>query len=904
MMDLGRGGNGAGGNSSSSSSNLSASAPPFTVDRSNANHNSNPLVHYPESSYGTEPFSHASKYTNSSSHKPELDMHSTRTTSFPLTEDCRLSDVMSTSRSRNHWMDCSRDAKTLGNNFAYGGGWKSYYRPSVPPMVEESSTLVEDGSTYTRRVIDRDYRPEWMHRQEFNQFISGQQSKRVELDGSFSSGRGKIGDLPPQIDYTRFAIDQDYMPQHIDSLASNGFHCGGVELDGSCSSHMANVGDRSAQFEYTQSAYDGEYMPQQMESLNVNGNLYKRAELDGNFRSDRAELGGSHTYKSLVNEGCEIDFVDKSREIYGKSNRINDTAVGFLTVECVNDKLPIEQNPGFLVSGSAYPESRPLSLSHEIHENFLDSRSSCSPYEKRVRSDDSAFTSSISVTRSSPTVVIMPPPAIPNVLAQRHEPAGIENEAGVCNVHFDRSNPSNSSKDPCPKPSSEIKEGSFDPKFYKQCNDRGFLSSSVANAFSSSLHINDSFDRNIKERFDFEISDSNYSRGLAMANDNVQVVNSTEDSSDVIEHHNLAVDSPCWRGAPSSQFSALDVETGSSHNFIGKLNENCGFDEAKHEDFGTLADPTRVLPAKFNVYDENLFVKNNIVFPLGSILDANHPSKEQILSGDAKAENFIVSTSRSSKGVQTGDALELPRINSDFPENLNNCSHTISSDLKHFTSKDEFGINPNDASETNGAVAFHVAEKVLASPPSQEDAIEHVELQPDSEIKTTIKTMHYLSEILFAHLSSDACTLGEEDILTLKHTVSNLDACMSSKIARPRNKQEPMGYISKKIGEFHDMGFVGYKHGHAKNSERAEKSPFFPFSGDDTDLTRDDDMAKSINKVLEENFLCNEEMDSQAIFFKSLWLEAEATLCSISYKARFDRLKIEMEQAKPKSSKG
>ncbi|XP_073282333.1 uncharacterized protein [Primulina huaijiensis] len=180
--------------------------------------------------------------------------------------------------------------------------------------------------------------------------------------------------------------------------------------------------------------------------------------------------------------------------------------------------------------------------------------------------------------------------------------------------------------------------------------------------------------------------------------------------------------------------------------------------------------------------------------------------------------------------------------------------------------------------------------------------IVHVELQPDSKIKTT----HYLSEMLLSHLSYDACALEEEDILALNHTISNLDACMSSKTLRPRNKQEPsnlMGYISEKFGECHAMGTVDYKHGHAKDGERVEKSPVFSFLRDDTDLTRDDGMAKSIKMVLEENILYNEEMDSQAKLFKSLWLEAEATLCSISYKARFDRLKIEMEQSKPKSSK-
>ncbi|XP_073016399.1 uncharacterized protein [Primulina eburnea] len=909
-MGLGRGGNGAGGNPSSSTSNLSASAPPFTVDRSNLNHNSNPLLHHPESSYGTEPFSDTWKYTNSSSHKPELDMHSTRTTSFPL------SDAMSTSPSPTHWMPCSRDAKTLGNTLAYGGGVKSYYPSVVPPMVDESSPLVEDGSAYTHRVIDQDHRPEWMHRLEFNQFISGQQSKRVELDGSFSSEREEIGDLSAQIDYTHCAIDKDYMPQQMDSLDINGIRYRRVELDGSCSSYMENVGDMSSQFDYTQSAYDWEYRPQQMDSLNINGNLYKRAEFDGNFLPERAEIGGSHIYTNPVSEGCGIEFGGKPGEIHGRSNLVTDRALGIQTVECVNNKLCFEKKPSSLVSGLTRPESRPRSLSHEMRQNFYNYKNSCSPYDKRVRPDDAAFTNSVSVKRSSPTVVIMPPPAIPDMLGRyddSRKAAENDNVAGDCNVHFERSNPSNN-KDPGPKPSSEIKEGPLDPKFSKQHKDRGFLSSSVVNELSSSLHINDTFVGNIKERFDSQISDSNFSLVLDVVDECVQVVDSVEDSSDFIDHHNLAVDSPCWKGAPSSQFSEFDVEAGISHNFVGKLNENFGFDEAKHKEFHPLDDPTRAFPAVAGHNDENnenIFVKNNVVLPLESLLDANHPSKEQILSDDAKAEIFMVLTARSSKGVQTGDALEMPMINFDFPENLNCGSHTKNSELKHFSSKDEVRMKLDDASESSGAVAFHVAEKVLASPSSEEDATEHVELQLDPKIKTTIKTLHHLSEMLLSQLSYDACALEEEDILALNHTISNLDTCMSSRIAQPRNKQEtsnPMGNISEKCLHLDSDnrakgGAVDYKHGHAPDGERAEKSPVFSFLRDDTDIIGDDGTAKAIKTVLEENFLYNEEMDSQAILFKSLWLEAEATLCSISYKARFDRLKIEMEQAKPKSSK-
>lgn len=57
-------------------------------------------------------------------------------------------------------------------------------------------------------------------------------------------------------------------------------------------------------------------------------------------------------------------------------------------------------------------------------------------------------------------------------------------------------------------------------------------------------------------------------------------------------------------------------------------------------------------------------------------------------------------------------------------------------------------------------------------------------------------------------------------------------------------------------------------------------------------------------KVLSENFDYEEETESQSLLYKNLWLEAEAELCSINYKARYNRMKIEMEKSESHKAKG
>ncbi|KAG6393283.1 hypothetical protein SASPL_147520 [Salvia splendens] len=76
------------------------------------------------------------------------------------------------------------------------------------------------------------------------------------------------------------------------------------------------------------------------------------------------------------------------------------------------------------------------------------------------------------------------------------------------------------------------------------------------------------------------------------------------------------------------------------------------------------------------------------------------------------------------------------------------------------------------------------------------------------------------------------------------------------------------------------------------HGKKDEISPIVSPLKDDFHITGDDDMGKAITKVLEKNFEIDEDMYSQALLFKNLWLEAEAKLCSISYEAR---MRIQME---------
>ncbi|KAI3457925.1 hypothetical protein Pfo_014588 [Paulownia fortunei] len=881
MMGLGPMGSGAGGaNSSSSTSNLSALAPPFTVDRLNPKPNSNPLVNYSDSPYAVEPFSHAWQYARPSAPRPELVIDSTGITSVPLSDDYRFSASASISPSSTHWSVLSPVTKPSVSAFAYGGEVKPYYSPYVPPLVGDDSLFVEDG---------------------------GPRYNVVPTSGL---------SVTSQIDYTQSLFDLEYGPRWVDSL---GFD---------------------------------------------DGKRAKRVELDGSFLSEKANVGGSHSYKNQLNQGlcslckllccnsggCGTENRNKSKEdsgvSYQKFNQVSDREVhtGSLGVGLMEDKSCLEQNVGFFpydsnkthipASSSTYAESYPSVLSCEMYKNFSNIQNSCSPFEKCVRPVDTPFTGPASVMRSSPAVVIRPPPVTNGNLGQSivsRKPARSDNVGGGHSVDFDHSNPSKR-KDSGLKPSSEIKEDSFETNLFNfSMLGNGFISSTSVKELQNPMLSRDPFDRKIKTRFGSQLPDINVLGGFAMACDNVQVVNSTEDSSDFIDHHNPAVDSPCWKGAPSSQISPFDVEAGNSNHVKKKLDECYGFDHEEHQNLPSIVDSNRVFSEKVgegNKNNENECARNGVVLALERTLDAICSSKEQNVLDDANGRVWI-STMTSSKGVEISDDANMPRKESGLLNNLTSGFDMKVSDTKDLIGEEGAGMTLNDVSE-GGAVAVHAAEKVLASPASQEDATEStIPPDPKLNVPTMIKAIHNLSELLLFHLSSDTCSLEEENTGTLKHIISNLDSCLSKKIIQATNKPEPnnpVGDTSEKLGESRDVGTISgsprmtneapnshfkldYRHMHEEeknyifSGKKDEKSPNFSPLRDDLDITRDDDMAKAIKKVLEENFHLNEEMHSQALLFKSLWLEAEAKLCSISYKARFDRMKIQMEEIKLKAPK-
>ncbi|XP_051143054.1 uncharacterized protein LOC127259633 [Andrographis paniculata] len=853
MMNLSSMGSGFGGNSSSSSSNLSALAPPFTVDRLNPNFNSSPLLHYSDSPSMVEPFSHAWEYARPSAPGPELVIRSTGETGVHLADGYRFSTPAPMSLSSGQWSAPSPGTQASGSAFVYGGEIKPYYPTYNSPMVEEDTPLVPNqGSQY-----------------------------------NFGPAAGTSH--TSQLDYTRSSFDLPYGPRW---------------------GHSSGFDD---------------------------GKRAKRVEPDRNFFYDN---GGSNSHSQLDRGGYSTGTWSKFKEefdfSYTKFNQGSDLKFhsGALNVGNLDDKhigkefclfSDDAKKANIMKSDAMYQEPHPPHLLGEM-DSIPNYKSSYTPFHKCIRPDDTAFTGP-SVLRSSPTVVIRPPPATNVDVTQAplsHKAHNINNE-GVQNVDCGRYNPSKK-KDIGMESSFKINDN--DPENLINFSKQGsglFPSGSVKDM--SSLCSTGVFDHKINTRCVPQLQPLTLSGGSALAWDNSHVDDSADAPSDFADTHNLGVDSPCWKGAPSSKISQFDVDFGTQKN-VGKFfGEYCGFDQAEDQNLHSIVVCDGVSSEKsghVNKSSQSESSRMDDAYKLGRATGALCSSSEQILLDDARCHE--ISTTTNNEGVTISADLNMMRNDCAPPRNLT-VFNTKDCHTKHLVDEEGAGIMNLTYACEGGDVAVHAAEKVLDSPASQDTADKHPKLpDPELHVPTIIKTMHNLSELLLFHFSDHVNSIDEESTESLKYTISNLDLCLSKKNIPATDKpksNKPVGGTSEELGESCDLGAVSENNATneplssnfklesrvmrediasinfsgqcgKKDKKLLKHSPFV----DDLDMTGDDDVAKAIKRILEENFHLDEELHPQAFLFKNLWLEAEAKLCSTSYKSRFDRMKILLEESR------
>ncbi|XP_030512740.1 uncharacterized protein LOC115726819 isoform X2 [Rhodamnia argentea] len=203
---------------------------------------------------------------------------------------------------------------------------------------------------------------------------------------------------------------------------------------------------------------------------------------------------------------------------------------------------------------------------------------------------------------------------------------------------------------------------------------------------------------------------------------------------------------------------------------------------------------------------------------------------------------------------------------------------------------------------------------------------------PKMDGQMLVSTLHNLSELLLYSCLSGAYDLKERETDVIQKVIDNLCACSSKNVeqmtTQPKihNSEE---HTYRCFGASPDLDMsastnippvasafsvnipsqidnhcaIDKKRQHTGFDNEDGSSSELSSSRDNALIYKDDAMTQAIKKILSENFEVKDDSQPQIGLFKNLWLEAEATLCSMNYKARFNRMKIEMDKSRSKELK-
>ncbi|KAK1366379.1 hypothetical protein POM88_041940 [Heracleum sosnowskyi] len=879
---------GNGGFPSSLSSNLSPLAPPFTVDRSNSKANMNSLSNFTETPqpYGV-PFSsslHNWQYSHSSPQGTDYisycgtENDSLRTTSVPSANDYSNLGSKLDNPASVHWAPPNPNTTDpVSDPFSYGGATKQYYSPYVSQAIDDNVSLVG--------------------------------LNEVNYDLLSSSGLvSMVGSSP--VDYS----------QGLSSL----------EFPSPWGGYWNGMSE---------------------------GKRGKRTDVTGNFHQGGTDLPGSHTYQDYMKQGVvPVEHLGlegnpnstQSKHADGHGREMN---AGFLSKEQMYNHLgqnlgfsPTESSKAHIFgtsTTSSHLEStslEPVTFSSNCHKSY-------SPYEKGFQLFDSCISDCLSVTKTSVMPVIRPPivgtkyPVSDAVASKSMDIGDI--------TDLNRKDGSNYNqaveKEPLLPPSSEL--GFLDANhlgIHTSRNDqRRFTaaSSSKEDMFAESICEN-SVDH-IKVRGG-EIPNINVPHGLTLSFESKHTANTTETS----DQHNPAEDSPCWKGAPASSASPSfeSSETILPQNLMMKLEarDSYGFEMTQmlpQNNESVMGFSGEVGGPNFLI--ESLSTDNNKLVPPVKNLGAILPDKEHSVANPARLK------SDSGQQIRSNRDHNLSNVENQIKQcNLLNMSRSDSGSIQsqtellcpkevNFTCKSKIQLQAGDVdarisnSDTseNGCIPLHTVENVLCSPPSEKDDGKPPAMasNPKINVQTLANALHNISELLVLYNSGDEWGLKEECSKTLEHAIHNINLCLSKKILQsPRQEllfpKADISHIAKegaRKARLHAMNEVGnstvsqlysysrheQKRIHGVSDPKFEKNMDFISSRNEADAAWHENMVQKIKFVFDDNFQSEEVISPDTLLYKNLWLNAEAELCVTGLKARFDQVKIHMENCKSNKTK-
>ncbi|XP_057457372.1 uncharacterized protein LOC130748206 isoform X3 [Lotus japonicus] len=414
----------------------------------------------------------------------------------------------------------------------------------------------------------------------------------------------------------------------------------------------------------------------------------------------------------------------------------------------------------------------------------------------------------------------------------------------------------------------------------------------------------------------------------------VEDVNSGEKSFEGGDQCNPAVDSPCWKGAPADHISHYESCEVLPPEQVHKKEKPLNF--PLDTESGVKRSPEH--SNSYQMYSENVNLETR---SSGSPLKCSltkFASKDCKSDGAVSAGPFLSEPSCNCR-LQYLDDITQTKENGIPPIKPTGCE-SGSSFTEHQVFVNDKSMSQNQHTLCIGGAdagcnvtkclesfTSHTAEhakspsSAVDAPATPENSVGKVSTEK-LNVQLLVDTLQNMSELLLYHCSYDGCELKERDCNILKKVIGNLSTCALKNAEeittapeclfhQPENsrctggpcelqqntsfKRPQLTKIEQEISEIKLENQFEEANQHFSSERPHWKLPVCMSPRFDAETTKADSMTKDLKRILSENFH-DEEEDSQTDLYKNLWLEAEAALCSVSYRARYNQMKIEMEK--------
>ncbi|XP_021762734.1 uncharacterized protein LOC110727485 [Chenopodium quinoa] len=407
-----------------------------------------------------------------------------------------------------------------------------------------------------------------------------------------------------------------------------------------------------------------------------------------------------------------------------------------------------------------------------------------------------------------------------------------------------------------------------------------------------------------KRKFSPELPHELNLDGLNMEASNAEAVYSIEKHSGGSDGHNLAEDSPCWKGA-SSQFSPFGRSESVASDVFAKKIDRCrslSSQDLQNKSFFYNASASK------DFYSGKVNEATSLERP--SALDSTSNGNEDI--GTVKNPKSYCFDLNTGDGLQSADDCHASVMECGMMNKSNAVSDPKHSLAAQLNLKGDLSsarnVSATPPCEKSGKGTSAAAKSLSGLPsnidinrsnslPENEASVKSASEGSDSRIDVNVllRTMMNLSEILRCYILNNQVEVAGIQSVAIKQIINNLNASMLTMAGQTNVLSSPDSYLQK---DFPAGQMVNDAEAFAASMRlggtTAEilgnvsvKDDRIPFG--------DAYMTEAVKKLLSEN-LEEEEIGQQKLLYRNLWLEAEASLCVMTAKARFLRMKTEMKR--------